>query len=70
MKRLTKERKLPDAARCAVCGKQLHGVPRKFPAKMKKIAKTAKRPERPYGGYLCSGCMRELFKSEVRKKFS
>ncbi|MBV1767120.1 MAG: 50S ribosomal protein L34e, partial [Methanobacterium sp.] len=29
-------------------------------------SKTKKRPNRPYGGYLCSECARKHFKKEAR----
>jgi len=41
--------------RCAICGKPLFGVPRE-PA---KFAKSSRRPERPYGGFLCAECYRK-----------
>ncbi len=59
------ERKKPKVAKCAVCGKPLLGVPRLNPSEMRKLPKTKKRPERPYGGNLCSECMRELFRKKV-----
>ncbi len=34
---------------------------------MRQLPKTMKRPERPYGGVLCSRCMRQLIKDDVRK---
>ncbi|HDJ96552.1 MAG TPA: 50S ribosomal protein L34e [Candidatus Aenigmarchaeota archaeon] len=61
------ERRKPSIAKCARCGKPLHGVPRLIPSKLRKLPKTKKRPERPYGGYLCSKCMREVIKEKVRK---
>jgi large subunit ribosomal protein L34e len=54
-------------AKCARCGKPLHGVPRLNPTELGKLAKTEKRPERAYGGYYCSSCSRELFKEKARK---
>ena len=60
-------RRKPGKAHCATCGKVLIGVPRELPLKMKNMAKTKKRPERPYGGVLCSACTRELLKQKVRK---
>jgi large subunit ribosomal protein L34e len=60
-------RRKPSFAECAVCGKQLHGIPRLVSAQMKKLPKTKRRPERPYGGYLCSTCSRELFREKARK---
>jgi large subunit ribosomal protein L34e len=65
--RMVVKRKKPTAAKCAGCGKQLHGVPRLYPNQMKKLPKTKKRPQRAYGGYLCGSCVRELFKAEARK---
>ncbi|MBI2581779.1 50S ribosomal protein L34e [Candidatus Woesearchaeota archaeon] len=60
-----RERK-PSKALCASCKKQLAGVPRERPAKMRNMPKTAKRPERPYGGMLCSACTRLLLKQRTR----
>ena len=57
----------PSKAKCAGCGKQLAGVPREIPSKLKKLPKTARRPERPYGGVLCSKCMREKIRQEALK---
>jgi len=59
------EDKKTKIARCSVCGKPLHGVPRVKSSKMKKLPKTKRRPERPYGGTLCSKCMRKLFRESV-----
>ena len=61
------ERKKPGKAKCGRCKAVLKGVPRERPYKMMRMAKTKKRPERPYGGVLCSKCMRELFKEKSRK---
>ena len=32
-----------------------------------KLSKSHKRPNRPYGGYLCSKCARKHFKNEARQ---
>ena len=60
-----KKRK-PSPAQCGNCGAVLKGVPRELPFKMKNMPKTKKRPERPYGGVLCSRCMRTKFLEKVR----
>lgn len=60
-----RERK-PQRSKCGNCKKALAGVPRERPAKIRNISKTAKRPERPYGGVLCSACTRALLKSKAR----
>jgi len=57
-------RKEPSKPICASCKKPLHGVPRGRKAKIKKLPKTKKRPSRPYGGNLCSKCLRSRIKEE------
>jgi large subunit ribosomal protein L34e len=61
-----KKRK-PSKATCAVCGKNLAGVPRERPYKMMRMAKTKKRPERKFGGMLCSACSRRKIIAAARK---
>ena len=60
------KKKKPQAAHCAGCGDVLKGVPRERSFKMQKMAKTKKRPERAYGGVLCSKCSRALFKEKAK----
>ena len=60
-----RERK-PQRAVCGRCHKPLAGIPRERPAKMRNMPKTAKRPERPYGGVLCSACTRRLLQQQAR----
>ena len=59
-------RRKPSKAVCSACKTQLAGVPRELPYKMANMPKTAKRPERPYGGGLCSACTRKLLQEKVR----
>ena len=59
-------RRKPSPAKCRTCGVVLKGTPRALPSKMKNMSKTTKRPERPYGGVLCSKCMRSKFKASTR----
>ncbi|MBI4406458.1 50S ribosomal protein L34e [Candidatus Micrarchaeota archaeon] len=50
---------------CAICSSRLPGVkPRS--AKVKKLSKTEKRPERIFGGVLCSNCVQRLLKEKTR----
>ena len=56
----------PRQAICAGCGAVLHGVPRERPYKMRNLPKTMKRPERPYGGVLCSECTRKVMIEKAR----
>ena len=61
------EKRKPSKAHCANCGNVLSGVPRERPFKMMKMGKTEKRPERPYGGMLCSRCMRLKIKESIKE---
>ncbi|MEA2038184.1 MAG: 50S ribosomal protein L34e [Nanoarchaeota archaeon] len=60
------KREKPKVAHCGKCGAKLKGVVRARPYKMQNMPKTKKRPERPYGGVLCSACMRKLFIEKAR----
>ena len=64
---LTYKKKKPSKHVCAECGAVLHGVPRGRPYEIAKLAKSQKRPNRPFGGYLCPKCARKHFKDEARK---
>ena len=59
-------RRKPSKAHCATCGKVLPGVPRELPRVMANLPKSSKRPERPYGGKLCSACTRQLLQQQAR----
>ena len=65
--KLSYDKRKPSKAKCSECKAILPGVPRERPYKMQNMPKTQKRPERPYGGQLCSKCMREKIKAEVRE---
>ncbi len=52
---------------CKDCGKELSGVARGTPAQIHRLSKTQRRPQRPYGGVLCSSCTRNLIKEQSRK---
>ena len=54
--------------KCASCGAKLKGIPRLSATKAKHTSKTNKRPERPFGGFLCASCARKKLKAEARSK--
>lgn len=60
------ERRRPGRARCAICGGELHGVPRLRASRARGLAKTEKRPERPYGGVVCPQCLKRGLKAASR----
>ncbi len=55
----------PSKKVCQDCGKALQGIPNLIQSKFKNLPLTKKRPQRPYGGNLCSSCMRKKIKSQV-----
>jgi large subunit ribosomal protein L34e len=61
------KRRKPSKAVCGICKKQLQGVLRDLPFKIRNSPKTSKRPERPYGGVLCSACARRLLTKKARE---
>ncbi len=60
------ERRKPSQAKCMICHKPLGGVPRLRPVKLRKLPRSSKRPERPYGGVICPRCLRKLLKATIR----
>ena len=62
------EQRKPTVAHCGRCGAELKGIPRGTSKQIGKLSKTQKRPERPYGGVLCSRCLRDIIKLEAREE--
>ena len=56
----------PKKAKCSKCGDILKGISRGRPSKMKKLSRIKKTVSRPYGGNLCSKCMRETIKNKIK----
>ena len=61
-------RRKPKVGTCPVTGEVLKGVPRELPAVMRNLAKTEKRPQRPFGGVLSSTASRQELKRRTRNK--
>jgi len=60
--------KAPNPARCAKTGQILHGVPKKVPSVLKRLPRSQRRPERPFGGVLSSKAAREIHKLSAREE--
>lgn len=60
-------RRKPKQVHCANCGKVLHGIPRELPYKMRNMSKSQKRPQRIFGGTLCSNCTKRELINRIRK---
>lgn len=58
----------PKQAHCAVTGEKLKGVPRAHPSELTNMAKTKKRPERPFGGVLSSKAARRVHIAKAREE--
>ena len=50
---------LQAKATCRMCGVVLKGMKHGTNAQISKLSKSHKRPSRPFGGNLCSSCMRK-----------
>jgi len=61
------KKKIPAKPKCAVCRAVLKGVARANANELRRMPKTMKRPQRPFGGILCSRCSRNELKKLARK---
>jgi len=62
---------LPEAGKkgipkCAICKKPLAGTVRN----PRDVPKSKKRPNRPYGGYLCAECLHRELTLAIIEKYS
>jgi len=55
----------PSKAKCSICGSVLQGIARARPTKLKNMPKSRRTVSRPYGGNLCSKCMRQAIKNKI-----
>lgn len=62
------ERRKPKAAHCSNCKKVLHGMSKDIPARIKKLSKTQRRPERIYAGVLCPSCLKKKLEGQHQNK--
>ena len=69
-KKILYSRRKDGQAKCAICKKPLSGTMKGSKAKVRNLPKTKKRPERPYGGRLCSSCTRKEIKNRRLKDFN
>ena len=63
---LSHRRRKPSKARCSVTGEVLPGVPQANPTNLRKMTKSQRRPERPFGGVLSGKAMRSHFRAQAR----
>lgn len=65
--KLVYEKRKPKLSHCGNCDAVLKGIPRERPYKMRTMNKSQKRPERMFGGNLCSKCARREIIKRNRK---
>ena len=62
------EKKNISKAVCAICKGYLQGLNIGTSAEMKKLSRTDRTVQRPFGAYLCSPCSREILSWRARVK--
>ena len=62
-------RKRHGDAVCAICGGILLGVRTGSKVEIGKLSRSERRPERPFGGVLCSACTRNIISMRARMRF-
>ncbi len=65
--KLVYKKRKPSQPHCANCDAILKGVPHERPYKMRTMNKSQKRPERMFGGVLCSKCSKREIINRNRK---
>ncbi len=53
-------------AQCGTCGAFLQAVMTARPRLLARFSKSERRPQRPFGGVLCSKCSRAAIKAKAR----
>ncbi len=56
----------PKYHHCATCDRKLPGMPRGTQVEIRKLKKSERTPSRPYGGQLCSPCLKRKLIRENR----
>ena len=55
--------------KCAICGSVLHGMVRGTNSEVRKAKRSQRRPERPFGGQLCTKCSRKVLILRAKSMF-
>ncbi len=65
-----RRKRKPSKAKCAIFGNTLAGVPHGRDSAVRKLSKSKRRPERPFGGVLSSKAMRFVLRMRAREESS
>jgi len=63
------QRRRPQAAHCPITGLVLNGIPRKRPAQLAKLPKTARSVSRYYGGKIHHKALSSAIRSKVLEMY-
>jgi large subunit ribosomal protein L34e len=63
-------KKAAGPARCSACGRPLQGVPTGTMRETARLKRTQRRPDRPYGGNLCSSCTKAKMKVKNMERWN
>ena len=58
-------RRNPSYATCPITGQKLHGVPKIRDCQRRKLTKTQRRPNRPYGGRITHTALKDAILAKV-----
>ncbi|MCH8906108.1 MAG: 50S ribosomal protein L34e [Candidatus Heimdallarchaeota archaeon] len=64
---LKRIKKKPKYHHCATCTRKTLGMPRGTRVEIRRLSISQRTPSRPYGGQLCSPCLRRLMISKHRE---
>ncbi len=63
-------RRKKSVSNCGICKKPLQGTPKARKSEIRSLSKSAKRPNRPYGGRLCASCLKSSIEEIIYSKKS
>jgi large subunit ribosomal protein L34e len=55
----------PSQAHCAITGMILHGVPHLRPSRLRKLPRSSRRPNRPFGGVISHIALQEAIRGTI-----
>ncbi|MFX1511005.1 MAG: 50S ribosomal protein L34e [Promethearchaeota archaeon] len=59
-----------NSVNCGICKKPLQGISKGRISDIRSLSKSSKRPNRPYGGQLCSNCLKTAIEENLYSKTS
>lgn len=60
------KKEVPSTILCSLCSQPLGGVPHATTAEIRKLNRSKRRVWRPYGGQICSNCLKKALRQAAR----